>query len=172
MQDMYYNTSTLQTEIIMPIKTVRIDAVQQAGFKIEARSRQHSSYVDQPPAGGGEDSGPTPLEYLFISLAGCVVTIGHIIAKQRRLPVRKIEVQVEGEIDTDVFMGKRSDVRAGFGAIRVLTKIDADMSLEDKEQFLRDIDARCPISDNLLNLTPIEFVVDQVGQDEFYGTKN
>jgi putative redox protein len=80
----------------MPLKTVSVSAVQKNGFKIEARSRQHISYVDQPPAGGGGDSGPTPLEYLFISLAGCIVTIGHIIVKQRWLPVRKIEVQVDG----------------------------------------------------------------------------
>ena len=92
------------------------------------------------------------MEYLFVSLAGCIVTIGHIIAKQRRLPVRKIEVHVEGEVDTDVFMGKSTAARAGFSRIRVHTKIDADMSQEEKEAFLHDIDVRCPISDNIHNL--------------------
>lgn len=144
----------------MPIKTVSVDAALIEGFKIEVKSRQHVSVVDQPPAGGGIDAGPTPLEYLFVSLAGCIVTIGQIIAKQRRLPVRNIEVHVEGELDTDVLMGKTQDVRAGFQGIRVITKIDADMSQEEKEAFLRDIDARCPISDNIHGLTPIEFVVE------------
>ena len=92
--------------------------------------------VDQPVAGGGTDSGPTPLEYLFVSLASCVVTIGHIIARQRHLPVHKIEVHVDGELDTDVLMGKSTETRAGFSAIRVHTKIDADMCQEEKEQFL------------------------------------
>ena len=102
------------------IKTVSVDAVQVDGFKIETKSRQHIAIVDQPETGGGTDSGPTPLEYLFISLAGCVATIGHIIAKQRRLPVRKIEVHVEGEVETDVFMGKiRSACRfLQFGLLR------------------------------------------------------
>lgn len=144
----------------MPIKTVSVDAALIEGFKIETRSRQHISIVDQPTDGGGTDVGPTPLEYLFVSLAGCIVTIGQIIAKQRRLPVRNIEVHVEGELDTDVLMGKTQDVRAGFQGIRVITKIDADMSQEEKEAFLRDIDARCPISDNIHGLTPIEFVVE------------
>jgi putative redox protein len=156
----------------MPIKTVSIDAVQLEGFKIETKCGQHIAYVDQPIAGGGTDSGPSPLDYLFISLAGCIVTIGHIIAKQRKLPVRKIEVRVEGTLDTDVLMGKRTDVRAGFPAIQVHVNIDADMSQEAKEQFLHDIDARCPISDNILNITPINFVVDQVVSDEIYGTSN
>jgi len=144
----------------MAIKTVCIDAVQIDGFKIETRSRQHVSMVDQPVAGGGKDSGPTPLEYLFISLAGCIVTIGHIVAKQRHLAVRKIEVQVEGELDTDVLMGKSLPVRAGFSGLRVHTLIDADMSQEEKEQFLKEVDERCPISDNIHNLTPVQYIVE------------
>jgi len=144
----------------MPNKTVRLEAVQVDGFKIETRMGSHVAMVDQPIAGGGTDSGPSPLDYLFISLAGCVVTIGHIIAKQRRLPVRNIKVRIEGELDTDVLMGKTSEIRAGFSAIRVITTIDADMTQAEKEAFLREIDARCPISDNIHNLTPIEFSVD------------
>ena len=144
----------------MPTKLVSVDAVQSDGFKIETKSIQHVAIVDQPVAGGGTDAGPTPLEYLFISLAGCVVTIGHIIAKQKHLPVRKIEVHVEGELDTDVLMGKSSAVRPGFSAIRVLTKVDADMTQAEKEAYVKEIDARCPISDNIHNLSPIEFVVE------------
>ncbi len=144
----------------MPNKNVSVDAVLVEGFKIEVRSRQHVSIVDQPPAGGGTDAGPTPLEYLFVSLAGCFGTIGQIIARQRRLPVRKIEVHVEGDLDTDVLMGKRDDIRAGFSGIRVVVKLDADMTQAEKEQFVHDIDARCPISDNIINLSPVEFAVE------------
>ncbi len=144
----------------MPVKNVSVDAVLLEGYKIEVKSRQHISIVDQPPAGGGVDAGPTPLEYLFVSLAGCIGTIGQIIVKQRRLPVRKISVHIEGDLDTDVLMGKRDDVRAGFTGVRVITRIDGDMTQSEKEKLVRDIDARCPISDNILNLTPIEFVAE------------
>jgi len=144
----------------MANKNVSVDAVLVEGFKIEVRSRQHVSIVDQPPAGGGTDAGPTPLEYLFVSLAGCFGTIGQIIAKQRRLHVRGIAVHVDGDLDVDVLMGKRDDIRAGFSTVRVTVKIDADMTREEKEQFVHEIDARCPISDNIINLTPVEFVVE------------
>jgi len=144
----------------MPKKLVSVDAVQVENYRIETRARQHVAIVDQPPAGGGTDAGPTPLEYLFISLAGCVVTIGTIIAKQRHLPVRKIEAHVEGELDTDVLMGKSSKVRAGFTSVRVVAKIDADMTQQEKEAFLHEIDARCPISDNVFNTTPIELIAE------------
>ena len=144
----------------MASKHVSVEAVQVQGYKIEAKSREHLSLIDQPIPSGGTDSGPTPLEYMFIALASCVVTIGYLIAKQRQLPVRSIQVKVEGDLDPDVFMGKTTEVRAGFTGIQVHTKIDAEMSQEEKEQLMKDIDARCPISDNLHNLTPISFVVE------------
>jgi uncharacterized OsmC-like protein len=97
----------------MPIKNVSVKTTLVEGFKIESRVRQHVVYTDQPPAGGGTDSGPTPPEYLLVSLAGCIVTLGQIIAKQERLPVRNIEVDIEGGFETDVLMGKNTELRAG-----------------------------------------------------------
>ncbi len=154
----------------MTTKLVSVDAAKLEGFKIETKTRQHIAYVDQPTAGGGTDTGPTPLEYLFISLAGCIISIGEIIARQRQLPLRGISCHVEGELDTDVLMGKTKEVRAGFSAVRVVTRIDADMTPEEKEKFLHEIDSRCPISDNILNSTPVEIVLDKT--TEIFGSKN
>jgi putative redox protein len=144
------------------IKHVTVDANQVNGFQIEAYARNHKVIIDQPVASGGQDSGANPLEFLFFSLASCIITIGHIIAKQRRLPVRNIQVHVEGDLDADVLMGKSTDNRAGFTGIRVVTHIDTDMTQAEKEQFMKDVDARCPISDNIHQLTPIEFIVEEV----------
>ena len=144
----------------MAIKKVELTATQKDGYTIETKARNHVSIVDQPTAMGGKDLGPTPLEYLFISLAGCIITIGHIVAHQQNLPVRNISVKVEGDLELDVLMGKSTDVRAGFTAIKVITTIDADMTKEEKEKFLHTVDARCPISDNIASITPLEFVVE------------
>jgi uncharacterized OsmC-like protein len=35
-------------------------------------------------------------------------------------------------------------------------KVDADLSDEEKKEFLEEVDRRCPISDNLMNTTPVE----------------
>ncbi|MEA4907218.1 MAG: OsmC family protein [Chloroflexi bacterium] len=144
----------------MPVKQVSVKAVQTNGFTIEAHAHQHTVVIDQPLNAGGKDCGPTPLEYLFFSLSGCIITIGHIIAQQQKLNVRNISVDIEGELNTDVLLGRSTEVRPGFTGIRLVTHIDADMTQAEKEQFLHDIDARCPISDNVANLTPIELVAD------------
>ena len=140
----------------------QVEVVAQLGerFTIESKIRGHVLYVDQPKAAGGEDAGPTPLELLFLSLGACVGSIGRIIANQRKLPLRSMEVKVIGSLDVETLMGKSQENRAGFGGMRVVVKMDADMTKEEKENFLHDIDARCPVSDNLKSLTPVSFEIE------------
>ena len=142
------------------IKQVQVEAHMGERFKIESKIRDHTLYVDQPKTGGGEDAGPTPLEYMFLSLAGCIATIGRIVAKQKRITLRAMDVKVEGELDVEVLMGRNPDSRSGFTGLKVTARIDADMSKEEKEQFLHEVDRRCPVSDNLHSLTPMTFVVE------------
>jgi len=144
----------------MPAKKVQVEIKQGAGFKTECRAGKHVVIIDQPAPAGGTDAGATPLDVQLMALGGCVAAIGRIIANQRKLAVRGIEVTVEGDIDTDGLLGIASDKRVGFSAITARVKIDADMSAAEKEQFLRDIDARCPISENLQNATPIRIVLE------------
>ncbi|MGQ9904159.1 MAG: OsmC family protein [Anaerolineae bacterium] len=142
------------------IKTITLEARQVSGYKIEAKARDHVMYIDQPQAVGGTDSGPTPLEYQFASLASCIITISHIVAQQKRIKLRGINVEVEGPIDTEYFQGKTTEGRAGFTTMCVKVHYDADLTQEEKEQLLAEVDRRCPISDNLHYTTPISFTVD------------
>ena len=143
----------------MSSKTVQVEIKQGSGFQTECRAGKHVVFIDQPAPAGGTDAGPTPLDVQLMTLGGCITAIGRIIANQRKLTVRGIEVTVEGEIDTDGLLGKPSDKRVGFSAITARVKIDADMSASEKEKFLHDIDARCPISENLQNATPVSVVL-------------
>jgi putative redox protein len=141
------------------VKQVQVEATLGPKFKIESQIREHKLFVDQPASGGGENAGPTPLEYLFLSLAGCIATIGRIAARQRRIELRGMTVRVEGDLDLEVLMGKPSDKRAGFTGIKVIATIDADISKQEKEEFLHEVDRRCPVSENIRNLTPMQFEV-------------
>lgn len=144
----------------MAKKTVTISSQIGENFEINLNARNFSLKIDQP-APMGNDTAPTPLEYFFFALGGCVCTIGRIIAKQKNLPVKSIEVRVEGDLETDVLMGKNTEDRAGFQDIRVFTKIDAPMSKEEKDAFLKEIDSRCPISENITNNSSIKFLIEE-----------
>ncbi len=141
------------------VKTVQAEASLIEQFKIQGKVRDHEFYADQPTHAGGNNAGPTPVEYTLFSLAACVVTVAQVIAKQERIKLRKIEVKAEGEVDVDVFMGKGTENRAGFMSIRVITKLDADLSLEEKKTFLEKVDRRCPVSDNLKDLTAVSYQI-------------
>ena len=143
----------------MPQKSVAVESVLNEKFVIETDIRGHKVVIDQPASAGGGDAGPSPLELLFSSLAGCIGTIGRIVAMQRRIELRGMKIKVEGPIDTNGLLGKSSDQRVGFQEITITVDIDADMTDEEKEAFIHDVDARCPVSENLLNATPINVKV-------------
>lgn len=143
----------------MPVKKIQVEIKQGSGFKTECRAGKHLVVIDQPAPAGGTDLGPTPLEIQLMALGGCITAIGRIVASQQKLAVRGIEVALEGEIDTDRLLGKPSARRTGFSAMEARVKLDADLSPAEKERFLREVDERCPISDNLQNATPVKLIL-------------
>jgi len=139
----------------MPEKHVQVDVVQGETFLTKCQAGRHTLIMDQPVAFGGTDAGPTPLDYQLMALGGCLAAIARIIARQRHLALRGIRVSLEGVLNTDKLLGKESTSRVGFSSIKALVTLDADFSLEEKKLLLQELEQRCPISDNLLNSTPV-----------------
>ncbi|MFA6173866.1 MAG: OsmC family protein [Kiritimatiellales bacterium] len=140
----------------MALKTVKTESVLDAKFKLESTVHGHKVVVDQPANSGGTDAGPTPLDYLLVSLAGCIGTIGRIVAMQKQIALRGMKIAVEGDINTDGLLGKPSADPVGFKEFRILVDVDADLTAEEKEAFIHEVDARCPVSFNLLNNTSVK----------------
>ena len=140
-------------------KTIKVNASWLGGMRIDAETAKHHVIIDQPEGMGGKDEGANPMEYQLFALGGCLGTIAAIIARQERIDLRDLSVEMEGDFDTDYLLGKTKEGRAGFTAIRVWVAIDADMTLDEKKAFFKRVDERCPISDNLINDTKIVFSV-------------
>jgi uncharacterized OsmC-like protein len=62
---------------------------------------------------------------------------------------------VEGAFDLETLLGKSTENLAGFAGIKVMLHIDADMTKQEKEDFIKEVESRCPVSDNLVNNTPV-----------------
>jgi len=139
----------------MAKKTVTIESTLNDAFVIESDVRGHRVVIDQPANAGGTDTGVTPLELVLVSLAGCIGTIGRIVAMQQRIALRGMRIKVDGELDIDGLLGKPIDGRIGFEGISVTVEVDADLTDEEKETFIHEVDRRCPVSENLLNSTPV-----------------
>lgn len=142
----------------MATSTIKLSAEMGAGFKTDIKCST-DFVIDQPVGMGGEGLGPNPMEIFLASLPACFCAIGRIIANQEKLDVRRIDVEVEGDIDKDYLLGKTEEGRAGFTEIRAAVTIDADMSNEEKEAYLHKISKRCPIADNIINTTLVKETV-------------
>jgi len=137
------------------LKTVTVKATGPDGWVVKTTAGKHEAYVDQPEAMGGTDTAPTPLDYVFIALGGCLVTIAKIVAGQKKINLRGVEVDVTGTLDLEVLRGQNTEDRAGFESFVANVKIDADLTEEEKKEFLEEVDRRCPVSDNLMYATPV-----------------
>ena len=139
----------------MAMKKVNVQATMSGGFEVACKAGNHTLTIDQPANAGGGGAGPTPLEYMFVSLAGCIAALGRIIAMQKRIELRGMEITVEGELDPSGLLGKPIDGRIGFPAIEARVTIDADLSEDEKKELLEEIERRCPVSDNISAETPV-----------------
>jgi len=139
----------------MAISTMKLSASVGEGFKTTVKCSQEF-IIDQPKAMGGQGLGPNPMEIFLSSLPACICAIGRIIANQKRIKLNGINVDLEGDIDKEFLMGITEEGRAGFTEIRTFVTIDADLTKEEKEDFLAQIVKRCPIADNIEHTSTIK----------------
>ncbi|SDI50598.1 OsmC family protein [Pseudomonas panipatensis] len=135
----------------MSLKTISVQGTLGSAFAVEVDCGTHRVVMDQPTTAFGEDSGPTPLLLILAALAGCFGTIGRFLAHQRKIELRGMSFAVEADYDPAGLLGRDASVRPGFQAIRLRVGIDAELSLEEKQAFLAEVERRCPLADNLLH---------------------
>jgi len=134
---------------------IRVRAKSEASMRLEATSRQFTIVVDEPERAGGTDDGPHPLEYLLTSLCGCLNVLGQMVAKEMGISLSAIEFTATGTLDPAMFLGRSGQNRAGFAAIDVAVDVQSDADEAALDEWLQQVEARCPVSDNIQNPTPL-----------------
>lgn len=127
--------------------------------KLVVNARQFKLVVDEPAGLGGTDDGPNPVEYLLAGYAGCLNVVAHLVAKEQGIDLKKLSIGVDGDINPARLFGQSNDDRAGFKIIRVNISIDTDAEQSSIDKWLKEVENRCPINDNLSNPTPVEVKV-------------
>ncbi|MFA5677069.1 MAG: OsmC family protein [Pseudomonas sp.] len=135
----------------MSLRTMRVQGQMEQGFAVTMQCGSHTLVMDQPRAAAGTDAGPTPLDVVLAALGGCFGTIGRFLAHQRKIELRGMRFDIEADYDPNGLLGRNLDVRPGFQAIRLGVDIDADLTTEQKQEFLQEVERRCPLADNLLH---------------------
>ncbi|MGB9843460.1 MAG: OsmC family protein [Caldisericia bacterium] len=131
------------------------DVVLKEGLTFEAKTRNFSLLIDEPENLGGKDKGPNPVEYLLFALGGCLGIVVQVVAKEMNIKIDSLKINLKGELNPMRFMGKDFSERAGYKKINVEIDLKSKESRERLEELIKKVEERCPISDNIRNVTPI-----------------
>lgn len=111
--------------------------------------------VDVPETSGGENRGPTPVEYLLASMAGCFNVTGTHVAAEMGLDLTIRSVSAAGDIDTTTYRTGEGD-RAGYSRIRVSAEVETTATLEELDAWRLETERRNPVLDTISRPTPVE----------------
>ena len=111
--------------------------------------------ADHPEVFASEDKGATPVEYVLVGLASCLTAGIAAVAQHRNIQLRSVKATIEGDMDIQGILGIDSDVRNGFGGIKVSYEIDADANREDIEALVAQSQKRSAVYDIVTNPTAV-----------------
>ncbi|MFC2946882.1 OsmC family protein [Virgibacillus sediminis] len=134
----------------MALTTVQAKTVLKENLLVEAESRGHKVIIDEPENMGSTDKGMTPVELLLSALGACQSIVAKTYAKKFDVELENFWVELEGDIDTDGFLGK-SDVRSGFQEIRYTFHIETNAPKERIEAYKAYLESHCPVGDTIAN---------------------
>jgi putative redox protein len=103
-------------------------------FTHRVRIREHELVVDEPPEDGGDDEGPSPLELLAASLAGCTAITVEMYAKRKGWEIGPVEVECSYELPA-----------RGAPARFALALRLSDACAPEQIERLRVIATKCPV---------------------------
>ncbi|GAA4708237.1 OsmC family protein [Pseudonocardia yuanmonensis] len=125
------------------------------GVRTDIRIGRHEVVVDEPPALGGGDAAPNPVEFALAALLSCQVVTYRFWAAKLGVPLDDVTVEVKGDLDVRGFFGLDDAVRAGFGEVRLVVDLQGPASAEDYRRLKDAVDAHCPVLDLFRNPTPV-----------------
>lgn len=122
----------------------------------------HQVRVDEPPALGGGNTAPNPIETALAGLLSCQVVTYRFWAAKLGIPLDDVRVDTEGDLDIQGFLGLREGVRPGLGAVRVKVTLSGPGTPEQYRELHEQVDQHCPVLDLFANPTPVstELVID------------
>lgn len=135
----------------MATQVFKANAHLKEGVLVETTARQHRVFVDEPASLGGKDTAMNPVELLLSALGACQSIVARTYADKFGIDLKDFNVELEGDLDTDGFLGK-ADVRPGFSNIRSIYTIDTDAPEEKVVEFLEYLETHCPVGDTIENV--------------------
>ncbi len=115
------------------------------GIQVEGGARGFKIVFDEPEELGGTNTGLNPAEGLLTSIAACMTMASVMFADVMNFKFEEVWVEIEGEVDTDGFMGISDQVPVGFPEIRYTHHFKTDEPQERIDAFADMIAQKCVV---------------------------
>ncbi len=131
-------------------------------FFANGREERHAQTfdldADEPWVVAGEDTAPTPVEYVLHALASCLTTTMVYHASVQGITIESVESSLKGDIDVRGFFGLSEDVRKGFNHVCVRMRVKSNASAEQ----LRALAMYSAVYDIVSKSLPVELIIETV----------
>lgn len=131
--------------------TVTLSQWTAGGHTMSPPSRRFTISVDEPPQLGGMDGAPNPVEVLLSAVAGCVTAGLATNGALFDVPLDKIEIDLEADVDARGVLGHDKKVRNGVTDLRYTVTIESSAPEDKVKRVKETIDRKSPVLDTLVN---------------------
>lgn len=122
------------------------------GLRVRINSGDFEFHSDEPASLGGNNSAPSPVELVLGGLCACQEIVIKAYASSLGIPLTKVTVEAEGELDLRGFLNINESIRPGFHTVSFKTIIDTSETDRDKLTLLKKLaEEQCPVLDIIQN---------------------
>lgn len=127
----------------------KVKVSQDEKLRMKCEGEKHTMIVDEPIEVGGTDIAMNPLEVLLSAFGACKCVHAWALAERLGIKLQDITFELEGE--TGRFERVNNITPTGFKKIHSHITVKADNTEEEIQQFIREIETRCPVRNTLIH---------------------
>ncbi len=145
----YINPAELDRPKPLPEGVVSVSETGTGRFRQEVRVGEHTLLADEPKSVGGDDTGPSPYDFLAIALGTCTAMTLRLYAERKKIPLDHVEVLVR---HAKKHMQDCADCAEGKEArldhFERTLKLSGPLTAEQRDRLIAIAD-RCPVHKTL-----------------------
>ncbi len=142
------------------IKTLKCKTVAEGRFRHLNYIRNLEPYiVDEPPGLLGDDTAPNPSEASLAALGSCLAVGLHANAVHRGWKVKKLELELEGDLNITAVWGTgdTSEKPVGFTDVRVKVDMECDgVPQADVQKLIKHVTQWSPVANTFTRPVNLE----------------
>ncbi|MCF7955856.1 MAG: OsmC family protein [Phycisphaerae bacterium] len=119
------------------------------------RDKTHVLEGDEPVLLLGSDQAANATEALLHALGACLNAAFIYHATDQGIHVESLEIDLEGHLDINGFLGLNEDIRTGYESIDVTFRVKSDSPREKIEELCQYAQQRSPVFDIVTNPVPV-----------------